>query len=369
MDMQLILEIAATVAALFGLLMIYRQLRLSTILSQHAALTNAHQEIGSPEFRKALQQIYHASSEELKHLDESGDDELKRAFGLVAGRYDLMGARLQDGVLPLDGTLKTEWKVLVVLWPKLEPAILERRDGRGTPYKEHLQWLFEKAKEYQQNHKDYRSLKPHLNEAELPNASTNAESDAQDNLVHEGANLQFWQHKYGWEYVRRIRGRGGVIILPLTTEQEIVFVEQYRVPLKNTVVELPAGLIGDSSEIAGEGDADAVRRELFEETGYECQVVKELSRGPLLPGLTDEINVLFLAEGLSKHGDEIAEHPKSADGDPACEIAKVHTISIPRVLGWLEEQSNAGKAVDLRTYAALFFLPESLQKALRKTGK
>lgn len=367
MKIELILQMVTSAAALFGLGMIWFQLRLSTKLSQYSALTNAHHEIGSLEFRIALRRIYHASSEEIEHLDESGGDEIREAFELVSGRYDLMGARLQDGVLPHDGTLKTEWKVLMVLWPKVKSIVLARRKGRGTPYKEHFEWLFKQAHSYQQKH--FPSSNPLLNLAELPNATTNTETEVRGNVVYEGANLQFWRDTSGWEYVRRIRGRGGVTILPLTAEKEIIFVEQYRVPLMSMVVELPAGLIGDSSEFAAEEVSDAVRRELFEETGYECHVVKELARGPLLPGLTDEINVLCLAEGLAKRGDSIAKNPTSVDGETACEIAKVHVIPVSIVLGWLEEQRKAGKKVDLRTYAALFFLPESLQSALQKCGK
>lgn len=363
MDMELILQMVASAAALFGLAMIWFQLRLSIKLSRFAALTNAHQEIGTLEFRRALRRIYHASPEEIESLDESGNDELRKAVELVTGRYDLMGARLQDGVLPRDGTLKTEWKLLVVLWPKLEPIVLARGKGRDTPYKEHFKWLFEQAKAYQQKY--YPEYNPRPNPAESRNAQTNTKSEVPDNMLCEGANLQLWRYKSGWEYVSRIRGRGGVTILPLTAEQEIVFVEQYRVPLMSTVVELPAGLIGDSSEFASEEVTDAVKRELFEETGYECQTTKELASGPLLPGLTDEINVLCLAEGLAKGGDRITEKPTSVHG----EIAKVHKIPVSRVLRWLKEQKKAGKKVDLRIYAALFFLPESLQPVLKKCRK
>jgi ADP-ribose pyrophosphatase len=362
MNIEIILQIVTSIAALFGLGMIWFQLRLSTKLSQYEALTSAHQEISSNEFRIALRQIY-----QTEHLDESCSDEIKEAFGLVSGCYDLMGARLQDGVLPYDGTLKTEWKELMVLWPKVEPLVLARQKGRDTPYKEHFEWLFEQANLYRQKH--YPSWNPHPNLAEISNNKTNTETELKGNILYKGDNLQFWRHKSGWEYIHRIRGRGGVTILPLTAKQEIIFVEQYRVPLKSMVVELPAGLIGDSTEFTAETVYDAVKRELFEETGYECQVVKELAMGPLLPGLTDEINVLCLAEGLSKQGDRLSEKPTSGCSETAIEISKVHVIPVSRVLGWLDEQRKADKKVDLRTYAALFFLQESLQTMLQKYGK
>ena len=49
----------------------------------------------------------------------------------------------------------------------------------------------------------------------------------------------------GWEYAERSRGLEAVAIIAVTTGGELILTEQYRVPLKCNVIDLPAGLVGD----------------------------------------------------------------------------------------------------------------------------
>ncbi|KAG0706413.1 NUDIX hydrolase domain-like protein [Suillus ampliporus] len=68
---------------------------------------------------------------------------------------------------------------------------------------------------------------------------------------------------------------------PLST----VIIEQYRPPLDNIVIELPAGLID-----AGETAEAAAIRELKEETGYEADMTTEPESSPIVfsdPGMTN----------------------------------------------------------------------------------
>ena len=59
---------------------------------------------------------------------------------------------------------------------------------------------------------------------------------------------------------------GGVVIVALKDSRTILLVKQYRYPLKQTVLELPAGRL----EI-GEDPDEACKRELEEETGYRAK--------------------------------------------------------------------------------------------------
>ncbi len=49
-----------------------------------------------------------------------------------------------------------------------------------------------------------------------------------------------------WEYVERTHGDGmAVIVIAVTPDDKVLFVEQYRIPLGASTIEMPAGLVGD----------------------------------------------------------------------------------------------------------------------------
>lgn len=76
----------------------------------------------------------------------------------------------------------------------------------------------------------------------------------------------------------------GVMIIPLTEDDEVVLVKQYRPAIDDYLYELPAGIIDEGEEIE-----EAAKRELFEETGLKCKKC-ELYLKPSYTsvGLTDE---------------------------------------------------------------------------------
>jgi len=56
-------------------------------------------------------------------------------------------------------------------------------------------------------------------------------------------------------------------VVALTEDQRVLAVRQYRPAVERYTVELPSGLVDP-----GESPAEAARRELLEETGYEAEV-------------------------------------------------------------------------------------------------
>lgn len=165
-------------------------------------------------------------------------------------------------------------------------------------------------------------------------------------IVYEGKHVRLVR-RGKWEYVTRPKVTGIVAIVAITEAGKLVLVEQPRAPLAKNVIELPAGLAGDVAGEETEELARAARRELLEETGYEAAAMEYLCEGAPSAGISDEIITLFRATGLKKTG------PGEGDGS---EQITLHEIELGRVEAWLEEQRKAGKQVDLKVYAGLYFL-------------
>lgn len=170
------------------------------------------------------------------------------------------------------------------------------------------------------------------------------ESD-QPQIVAEGKHIRLMK-RGSWEYAARKNISGIVGILAVTDEGKILLVEQPRPPLGKNVIEIPAGLAGDVVGHETEELAQAARRELLEETGYEATEMEWISEGAVSAGITDEIIALFRATGLTKK--------TTAIGDGSEQIT-LHEVPLEKVHGWLDEQRGAGKVIDLKVYSGLYF--------------
>jgi ADP-ribose pyrophosphatase len=144
-----------------------------------------------------------------------------------------------------------------------------------------------------------------------------------------------------------IKHPGAVAIIALTDDNKIVLVEQYRKALERTIVEIPAGKLEK-----GEEPALCARRELEEETGYECESLELLTSFYTSPGFADEIIHVFLAKGLTKK-----ENPAALDED---EFVNLEELTLEEALQYVKEQ----KIYDAKTIYAVQYL--QLQEALRK---
>lgn len=91
---------------------------------------------------------------------------------------------------------------------------------------------------------------------------------------------------------------GAVAVVPVTDDNKVILVEQYRYPIKQKLLEIPAGKF-DSPE---EDPLECAKRELKEETGYESGKYVYLGYIHTTPGFSNEIIHLYLALDL-KHGD------------------------------------------------------------------
>lgn len=148
----------------------------------------------------------------------------------------------------------------------------------------------------------------------------------------------------GWEYVARRRVTGVVAVLAITSDGRILLVEQFRVPLDRSVIELPAGLAGDVTGAEHEALAEAAHRELIEETGYRAVGFEFLGEGPSSAGLTNEVISFFRAHQLTKIG---------AGGGEGSEKITVHEVPIDSLAEWLAVRRAEGCLVDYKINAAL----------------
>jgi ADP-ribose pyrophosphatase len=148
-----------------------------------------------------------------------------------------------------------------------------------------------------------------------------------------------------WEYADRLGTTGAVAIVAVTQDAKLLLTEQYRIPVGCRVIELPAGLAGDEPGQAAEALAQAARRELLEETGYDALELLPLASGPPSAGLASEIVTFFHARGLRR---------LSAGGGDAHEQIQVHEAPLAQIDSWLEARRAQGLLIDPKVYAGLY---------------
>ena len=147
-----------------------------------------------------------------------------------------------------------------------------------------------------------------------------------------------------WEYAERVGATGAAIILAITPEEKVLLVEQYRIPVHASTIELPAGITGDTGE--DETDADAAKRELLEETGYQASKIEVLITGPSSSGLTSETVTIFLATGLERI---------HAGGGIENEKITIHEVALNDLDRWLKQKQTDGYMIEPKLFAALYF--------------
>ena len=149
-----------------------------------------------------------------------------------------------------------------------------------------------------------------------------------------------------WESCERTHGQGmAVIVIAATPADEVLFVEQYRVPLGARTIEMPAGLVGDDRD--EDSFEAAARRELVEETGWEPGEVDVLLVGPTSSGMSNERIAFVRARNLRKVGE---------GGGVDNEEIVVHAVPRKEAPAWLMRKQAEGYELDLKLWAGLWML-------------
>ena len=134
---------------------------------------------------------------------------------------------------------------------------------------------------------------------------------------------------------------GAVMIIPLLDNGEVVLERQYRYPVQQVMIEMPAGKLDPGEDVLA-----CARRELQEETGYTA---REWARAgllhPVISYSTEFIEVWF-ARGLT------AGPPRLDEG----EFLEVFSATPAQLLRWCLE----GRVTDAKTLTGALWLQNVL---------
>lgn len=163
-------------------------------------------------------------------------------------------------------------------------------------------------------------------------------------VLHEARYLRLRQRGH-WEYAERTNASAAVIVVAITPERKLLFVEQFRPPIQALSIEMPAGLVGDLG--SPETMESAAKRELLEETGWEAGHVEYLMEGPSSSGMSNEIIGFVRASQLRR---------VHAGGGDESESIVVHEVPLDEVAAWLDAKRRGGFSIDPKLYAGLYFV-------------
>src|SRR5699024_10876893 len=116
-----------------------------------------------------------------------------------------------------------------------------------------------------------------------------------------------------------------VDIIDLTKEQELILVEQYRNPLEQSILEIPAGKIEPNED----PEVTALRA-LEEETGYTTKKLNYITSFYTSPGFADEIIHIYYTNSITR-----LENPAELDDD---EFVEVHYLTFDEAEQLIFEQ-------------------------------
>ncbi len=158
------------------------------------------------------------------------------------------------------------------------------------------------------------------------------------------------QRAAGDQHVRYVVGHPGAVAIlaidapsdaEVTLTSEMLFVRQFRAPVGQLLLEVPAGTLDLHDGITEEPQL-AAERELEEETGLRAASWRHLRRFFTAPGFTSERMELFLALGLSAAGPDA----RTPDADEAIEAVRL-------TIAEAAEAVHRGAIVDAKSLVAV----------------
>jgi ADP-ribose pyrophosphatase len=145
----------------------------------------------------------------------------------------------------------------------------------------------------------------------------------------------------------KISHPGAVGIVPVTDNGCVLLVRQYRYPVDDITIEIPAGKIDKKEE-----PEKCARRELAEEVGAVKGDLKLLSSFYTTPGFCDEILHLYIATGFKMSENNLDED----------EFLDIVSIKLDEAVKWIIK----GKIKDSKTIIGIFMAMNFLNNGNQK---
>ncbi|MBE6570990.1 MAG: NUDIX hydrolase [Ruminococcaceae bacterium] len=173
-------------------------------------------------------------------------------------------------------------------------------------------------------------------------------------LIFDGKVVHLYKDKVGLpdgstsfrEYVKHL---GAVCVIPVTDENEVILVKQYRYAVGEVLTEIPAGKL----DFEGEDPLSAAKRELLEETGAIAENIIPLGIYYGSPAIMGEKIHMYLATGLSFKEQHL-------DEDEFLEVTKIPLADA--VKSALDGTFRDGKTQSAILRAAAMLSPEIFTK-------
>ena len=135
---------------------------------------------------------------------------------------------------------------------------------------------------------------------------------------------------------------GAAAVLPVLPNGNVILVRQFRYPIGQVTLEVPAGKL----DAVGEDPLHCACRELSEETGYTAEQYEKLTTIATTVGFSNEYIHLYLAQNLSAGSQHTDED----------EFVNVVEMSFSEALGLVK----TGEIIDSKTIISLMMAAERL---------
>lgn len=120
-----------------------------------------------------------------------------------------------------------------------------------------------------------------------------------------------------------IQHSSAAAVLPITKEGKIILVRQYRYPIRNISIEIPAG----KKDSLNESGLVCATRELEEEAGYGSDNFEKIIDLNSCVGYSNEVIELFIAKDCYK-----IENPKPQDEDEFVELMELTKDEVKQMI-------------------------------------